>query len=239
MKSPPPAGRPATPREYKHPVPASDRLLDEAITFLAALRMGLEPPEMQVPARVVEAFLIDRPDNGRSSQPTRANQILPGNAAAAGAHSADPGLAGKPTFNELRLVPGLVCEGEWTNQPLDTRAFLLRLLEALPKGKWWSLPAFIQAVKENYPDFQRPAGDYNSWFIKRKIDGEYLRGFATWNEVDGALIHYLITGPMFWLGLVELATPEDNENISAFRINEKQAIEQRERQVGSIIQWAH
>ena len=114
------------------------------------------------------------------------------------------------SLNELRLVPGLVCEGEWINQPRATREFLLHLLEGLPKGKWWSLPAFIRAIKEKYPDFQRPAGDYDSWFIKRLSDGIFLRGFASWDEVEGALVRYLITGPMFWLGLVELATPEEN-----------------------------
>ena len=71
------------------------------------------------------------------------------------------------SLNELRLVPGLVCEGEWTNQPRPTREFLLHLLDRAAEGKWWSLPAFIRAIKEKHPDFQRPAGDYDSWFIKR------------------------------------------------------------------------
>ncbi len=126
------------------------------------------------------------------------------------------------SLNELRLVPGLVCEGEWINQPRVTREFQFSLLEALPKGKWWSLPAFIRAIKDKYPDFQRPAGDYNSWFIKRLSDGTFLRGFSSWDEVEGALVRYLITGPMFWLGVVELARPEENENVTAFRIVEKQ-----------------
>ena len=126
------------------------------------------------------------------------------------------------TFNELRLVPGLVCEGEWTNQPAATRTFLFHLLEAVPKGKWWSLPAFIRAIKEQSPDFQRPAGEYDSWFIKRLSDGTFLRGFSSWDEVDGALINFLITGPMFWLGVVELATPEEHKTFTAFRVNKKQ-----------------
>ena len=99
--------------------------------------------------------------------------------------------------------------------------FLFKLLEALPEGKWWSLPAFIHAIKGQYPDFQRPAGDYDSWFVKRLSDGTYLRGFDRWDEVDGALVRYLITGPLFWLGVVELATPEGNEVVTAFRVNEK------------------
>jgi hypothetical protein len=84
------------------------------------------------------------------------------------------------------------------------------------------LPAFIRAIKGKYPDFQRPAGDYDSWFIKRLSDGAFLRGFASWDEVEGTLIRYLITGPMFWLGVVELARPEGNEIVTAFRVNVRQ-----------------
>jgi hypothetical protein len=122
------------------------------------------------------------------------------------------------TFNELHQIPGLVFEGEWKNQPLVTREFLLNLLDAIPEGKWWSLPAFIRDVKAKYPDFQRPAGDYDSWFIKRESDGEYLRGFTYWDQVDGALVRYFITGILFWLGQVELARPEDGAEPTAFRV---------------------
>ena len=41
-----PPGRLATLKEYARPIPASDRILDDATTCLAALRLGLEPPEM-------------------------------------------------------------------------------------------------------------------------------------------------------------------------------------------------
>ena len=119
------------------------------------------------------------------------------------------------SFNELRMVPGLSCEGEWKNQPLETREFLINLLEAVPEKQWWSLPAFVRDVKAKYPDFQRPAGDYDSWFIKRESDGSFLRGFASWDSVDGALIRYLIGGPLFWLGMVDLAAPDPENRIQA------------------------
>jgi hypothetical protein len=86
------------------------------------------------------------------------------------------------TFNELRLMPGIICEGEWKNEPQETREFLLNLLAAIPEGKWWSLNAFIRDIKQKYADFQRPAGDYDSWFIKRESDGQYLRGFSAWDR---------------------------------------------------------
>jgi hypothetical protein len=115
-------------------------------------------------------------------------------------------------------MPDIICEGEWTNQPRETREFLLNLLDAIPEGKWWSLYAFIRDVKQKYADFQRPAGDYDSWFIKSASDGEYLRGFAHWNHVDGALIKYFVTNILHWLGQVDLSTAEEATEPTAFRI---------------------
>ncbi len=56
-----------------------------------------------------------------------------------------------------------------------------------------------------------------SWFIRRISDEQYLRGFESWDEVDGALIRYLITGPLHWLGLVELAAPSPDSSPQSFR----------------------
>jgi hypothetical protein len=115
-------------------------------------------------------------------------------------------------------MPGLVCEGEWRNNPQETREFLLNLLDALPEDKWWSLGAFVRDVKQKYADFQRPAGDYDSWFIKRKADDQYLRGFASWDQVDGALVKYFITDILPWLGQVDLSLAEGASEPTAFRI---------------------
>ena len=212
-----PLGRPASPKEREHLLPASDGLLDDATTLLAALRMGIQPPVTHIPIRVVWEFLsaaLIIVDGKPQIEPVRI--FLEASRKDAFEKLVNAWLVSEP-FNELRLVPGLVCEGEWSNQPLVTREFLLTLLDAVPENLWWSLPAFIRAVKDKYPDFQRPAGDYDSWFIKRESDGTYLRGFDTWDEVDGALIDTIITGPLFWLGQVELATPAGNEIVSAFR----------------------
>ena len=217
LKEPP--GRLATPRERALPLPATDRVLDDATTFLAALRLGLEPPELHVPAGVVKEFLKAAGIlAGESTSPEQVKAFLEMSRSQA-LNLLTGTWQASDSFNDLRMLPGLACEGEWTNQPLKTRQFLFRLLETLPEGKWWSLAAFIRDIKDKYPDFQRPAGDYDSWFIKRLSDGAYLRGFASWDEVDGALIRYLITGPMFWLGVVELATQEENGSVSAFRVN--------------------
>jgi len=210
-------GRPASPAEKTFPTLASDHLLDDACTLLAALRMGIQPPETGIPISVVSAFLeAAQMIVNAIPQPEPVKNFLE-----ASRPKALETLAGawqdSETFNELRMIPGLSCEGEWKNQPLETREFLLDLLQAVPEKLWWSLPAFVRDVKAKYPDFQRPAGDYDSWFIKLESDGSFLRGFASWDSVDGALIRYLVSGPLFWLGMVDLAAPEENAAATAFR----------------------
>jgi hypothetical protein len=121
------------------------------------------------------------------------------------------------TFNELRLLPGLDFEGEWQNDPIRARYAVLELLTSVPRNTWWSLPAFVAALKHKQPDFQRPAGDYDSWFIRDQLSGEYLRGFTHWDAVDGALVRFLICGPMHWLGIFDLAAPAEGTRPTAFR----------------------
>jgi hypothetical protein len=124
-----------------------------------------------------------------------------------------------PTFNELRLLPGLTFEGEWQNDPLRARYAILELLADVPRNTWWSLPAFVTALKHKQPDFQRPAGDYDSWYIRDQLNEEYLRGFDHWDAVDGALVRLLICGPMHWLGILDLATPAEGAGPTAFRFS--------------------
>ncbi|MFL7869796.1 MAG: helicase-associated domain-containing protein [Anaerolineales bacterium] len=218
VADPEPLGRPASPVEKAYPLPANDYILDDATTLLAALRMRVKTPEMHVPVQVIEQLLKSAKIILKSGpKPEKVKVFLEAPREEALQTLTEAWLESE-TFNELRQLPGLIFEGEWKNQPLVTREFLLNLLDAIPEGKWWSLPAFIRDVKAKYPDFQRPAGDYDSWFIKRESDGEYLRGFAHWDQVDGALVRYFITGVLFWLGQVELASPEDGVEATAFRV---------------------
>jgi len=213
-----PLGRPASPGEKEHHIPASDFILDAATTFLAALRLGIEVPETHIPTQVIGQLLRAAKiilKSGPKSEKVKTFLEAPRDEALQTLTNA---WLESETLNELRQLPSLIFEGEWKNQPLVTREFLLNLLDANPEGKWWSLSAFIRDVKAKYPDFQRPAGDYDSWFIKREADGEYLRGFAYWDQVDGALIKYFITGVLFWLGQVELASPEEGAEPTAFRV---------------------
>jgi len=209
-----PLGRAATPIEKAFEMPASDHILDEATTYLAALRMG--DKSSQTPVRrdlivLLETAGLIKKDALHPEKVKKFLEVSREEALkmlyAAWLPSAD--------FDELRMLPGILCEGEWKNQPQVTREFLVNLVNDVPTGKWWSIPAFVKAIKDKYPDYQRPAGDYDSWFIKREADGQFLRGFAYWDLIDGALIRYMIQ-MLHRLGRVSLAVPEDGKEPTAF-----------------------
>ena len=208
-----PPGRAALPRERKFILPADDRILDDATTILAALRLGQEvTPEPKLISLLHAADLLMK----HTPQAEAVRKFLEASRTEA-LRMLVQAWQESGSFNELHLMPQLICEGEWKNEPLATRGFLSGLLDALPKDKWWNLDAFVGEVKKRHPDFQRPAGDYDSWFIKRRVDDQYLRGFASWDEVDGALIRFFITDILHWLGMVELATSEEGRGVAAFR----------------------
>ena len=208
-------GRPASPGEKGREILANDFILDDATTLLAALRMGRSgfKPDLQLTALLTSANLIKK----TAIQTEAVKHFLESPRKDALKMLQDAWVKSE-FFNELRLMPGIVCEGEWTNQPQETREFLLNLLDAIPEGKWWSLNSFVRDVKQKYADFQRPAGDYDSWFIKRASDGQYLRGFSYWDQVDGALIKYFIADILHWLGEVDISIAEGSAEATAFRV---------------------
>lgn len=211
-----PLGRPASPGERGQEILANDSILDDATTLLAAIRMGMPgfPPDNRLIALLTSAKLVKK----NALQPEAVKTFLEASRADALKILTDTWMQSE-TFNELKLMPGIVCEGEWTNQPQETREFLLNLLDAIPTGKWWSMSSFVRDIKAKYADFQRPAGDYDSWFIRRASDGQYLRGFAHWDEVDGALIKYFITDILHWLGQVDLSIADGAVAPTSFRLS--------------------
>jgi hypothetical protein len=110
-----------------------------------------------------------------------------------------------PGWNELWRVKSLRCESTgWRNDPVLGRKKILEHLAECSPEQWLSLASFIQAIKESDPDFQRPDGDYTSWYIREVATGQYLTGFEHWDQVEGALIVHLVTKPLHWLGITSL-----------------------------------
>ncbi|MFC2055299.1 hypothetical protein ACFLV7_13550, partial [Chloroflexota bacterium] len=246
-----PFGQLSAPIERAYPRSVSDWILDDACTLLAAQRTGYAPETVLTSFRFTDpsimyqfspaiealtsmlstAGLLDVDGNPRSEpvqvflKATRGEALL--QLFETWKQSAE--------FNELRQIPGLTTEGEWTNDPVHTRHMILEFLTTVPgfpkdpdvkvERPWWSLDAFVEDIKQAQPDFQRPAGDYDSWYIRAGETGEFLRGFKHWDEVEGALIRFTICGPLHWLGVLDLASPSLPQagripTITAFRFSQ-------------------
>jgi hypothetical protein len=119
----------------------------------------------------------------------------------------------RSVWNELRHTPGLVAEGEsWQNDPLLART---ALMDALPVDEqWYRLADVIALIRQQDPDFQRPDGNYETWYIRDEATHEYLAGFEHWELVEGRLLRYLIQGPLYWLGMAELSADAHPEHAS-------------------------
>ena len=219
-------GRAASPGEKAHIQRANDRVVDHTCTLLASLRMEdpRRSPAVEVwqpPYEVVYALLSAMKLITSSEQPVpedaRPFLEMPRGEALAWLVR---GWRRAELFNELKLIPGLICEGAWHNDPKAARNFILDIIGEIPEGKWWHLDSFVKAIYERKPDFQRPAGDFDSWLIWDAETGDSLAGFKHWEAVDGALIRFMITGPMYWLGLIDLASSSGDDPVRAFRISD-------------------
>lgn len=122
-------------------------------------------------------------------------------------------------WNDLRRIPSLQAEGGWRNDPLLARRAVLDILAGLEPGSWYTLADLTAWFKEHNPDFQRPDGNYAGWYLRDTATGRYLSGFAAWDDVEGRLIHFLVTGPLFWLGAVVLGTTGDGQ-VESFRLTQ-------------------
>jgi hypothetical protein len=69
---------------------------------------------------------------------------------------------------------------------------------------WYRLEDLVATIRETFPDFQRPGGDYNTWYIRDAATREYLRAFESWAQVEGALLRFIVGGPLHWLGVADV-----------------------------------
>ncbi len=122
-------------------------------------------------------------------------------------------------WNDLLRTPTLRCEGSgWHNDPVATRRRFVQDLAGAPPGTWYATAGMIDALHDYDPDFQRADGVYTTWYIRRADESNYLLGFEHWTAVEGALITYLLAGPLHWLGAVDLGDPSMGIAARAIRI---------------------
>lgn len=122
-------------------------------------------------------------------------------------------------WNELWHVPEIRCEETgWRNDPLRARQAVLDMVGRCSVETWFSIAGLVAAVREHWPDYARPDGDFETWYIRDVRTGEYLAGMEQWDRVEGALLVYMLTGPLHWLGIVSLGYKEGWEKPSFFQV---------------------
>ncbi len=119
-------------------------------------------------------------------------------------------------WNDLSALPGLQSgRGEWPNDPVLPRATIIRWLHRLKVGDWYSITDVVRAIYQEDPAFQRPAGQFDTWYI-HDTEGVPLDGIEHWYAVEGALLRSLIVGPLRWFGALQLGYDENSGMISGF-----------------------
>jgi len=111
-----------------------------------------------------------------------------------------------PTWNDLAHVPELLFDmaHTWRNNPLQERENLLGLwADWLRQPEATQPPAqqvahFRAFVKQTHPDFARPDGRYDTWYIRDATTRDFLHGFVNWDRIEGGLIDYVLQGPLQW-----------------------------------------
>lgn len=206
--------------------PANDSILDHLTSYLAVVRSGHDPRELldefKLPSTTeCEHLLIccGLLDGEGKPLPEAVKTFLAKPRGEALSLLFSKWLS-SPSFNELSLMPGIILEGTWKNDPLKARYMIMEKVRALDGSHWWRIDSFISSIKLSQPDFQRPGGDYDSWMIRSRKNGDNLRGYEHWDQVDGTLIRYILQGPLHWLGYLDLGASSRRAPPEAFRISE-------------------
>lgn len=226
---PPPLGEPSTSPRPGHG--AGFAALEDAATILAALRRRPGKPPL---GGWLTRFLI-QPDSADlvlhllvrlrcvkakplQLEPEATRRLLESSHPSARAELLTA-WRDSATWNELAHLTHLQPpRSGWPNEPRPARKAILDLLNAIPVAVWWDTESFVTAVRQTHPGFQRPGGDFGAWYLRDRATGEFLRGFESWDRIEGALLRRVIAGPLFWLGAVELAADPEVASRPAFRL---------------------
>ena len=221
----PPPVRPVSQSEIKRHQPANTRLLDHMIDWLSCLRMKRKLPEEYFPrAEVTEQFIntialalelvtskteICTEETGKFLKSSRLITLK----------ECFTIWRDSSVINDLLMIPGLEFEGSWRNDAVFSRKFILEKIVGFDLQTWYSVASFVSTIKTTSPDFQRPAGNFDTWSIRKSGSSTYLTGRESWDEIDGAYILYLLSGPLHWLGVLDLAYGVGGTVPTAFRIS--------------------
>ena len=211
-------------------IDAAATILDDCTTLLAALRRQSNPtlhPAGDVRS-LIRSHLIHRDSldlalaivrelgllaEGTQTIPVRdfliADRML-------GLRQLYSSWRGRLDWNDLAALPHLRSAGdEWPNDPALAKETIMRWMNKLSVGAWYSITSLIRAIYEEDPTFQRPGGNFDSWFLLDR-DGIRLDGIEHWYAIEGALLRSMLSGPLRWFGMVQLGLDQADGPVTHF-----------------------
>ncbi len=187
----------------------NDNLLHNACTLLAGIRKGMHESEIQpflqeIPYRFIFGLLkTAKIINSEEQLDTEATRLFLETPRKESILNLFNQWLSSNEINELLFLPELIVENKLDNNAKQIRIFLLEKIFEADTSGWWKQNSFISKIKHEHPDFLRPAGNFDTWFIKKVESNEYLLGFDHWDQIDGQLIRFMLNGPLQWLGIIE------------------------------------
>ena len=204
---------------------ANDSLLQDICTLVTALRLGIPKEEIRIlPLEAEEKFvhvmlkecgMVSEQDIVKSD-PVKEFLELPRSKAI---YKLANIWRNSPDLHDLNMVEGLIFERNCSNDPLSVKELVLEVLGQISPNTWWDLKSFVDYFHSHHPNFLRPSGDFNSWFVREKETGQYLQGFDAWNKIEGRLLEFLVTKPLHWLGFLDLGFSSPKGEPSSFRLS--------------------
>lgn len=104
-------------------------------------------------------------------------------------------------FNEFFFLPDLTIESDEPVDLVNARRNLQDLFSTLPLRQWYSLDELVEKVYEINPEFLRKQEQFYTWKIHVSGSPAQPDGPESWNNVEGALIRFVLTVMYPLLGL--------------------------------------
>ncbi|MGC9360394.1 MAG: helicase-associated domain-containing protein [Anaerolineae bacterium] len=118
-------------------------------------------------------------------------------------------------WDELAWAGLVSLDDRGAQDMLSARTVVMRVLAQAPLDTWISLPSLVHVIKRTRPDLVRVDGDYDAWQLRDGGSDQLLSGYEQWDRIEGSIVTAMVTGPLYWLGIVALGS-DRGANCSSF-----------------------
>jgi len=207
--------------------PFEDNILVDSCTFLAALRKGMNESQtsthlLEIPYRFLFELLLSANIIYKDGQvDSEAIRVFLETPRAEALRFLFQTWLESDQINELFCLSDLEIEGSIELNSKQVRKDLLERIFLLDDPVWWDQNSFISDIHQNDPDFLRPAGNFDTWIIKKTNSNEYMRGFQYWDQIEGKFIRFMMNGPFRWFDILDLGISNNAKGLKLFKVSKR------------------